>query len=64
MFEMVLRKIDATTTVLLFVIIVEAWLLVKALGRIDELVRELGKNSQTLARLTEMLNHLIYGREK
>lgn len=57
-------KADGTTLALIFVIVVEAWLLLKAVGRVDDLVKELGKNSQTLATLTELLNHLIYGRKK
>ena len=58
------KKADPTTIALLFVIGVLSWLLIKALGRIDVLSSDLAKNSQTLARLTELLNHLIYGRKR
>jgi hypothetical protein len=58
------QKADASTIVLAFVIVVQAFLLVKALGRIDALSTDLAKNSQTLAKLTELLRHLLYGRKK
>ena len=57
-------KADVATLTLLSVIGVLSWLLIKALGRIDALSSDLAKNSQTLAKLTELLRHLIYGRRK
>lgn len=58
------NKADVTTITLMIVILVLSWLLIKALTRIDALANDLAKNSQTLARLTELLRHLIYGRKK
>lgn len=57
-------KADIATLTLVGVICVLSFLLIKALARIDVLSSDLAKNSQTLARLTELLNHLIYGRER
>lgn len=58
------KKADITTLTLIGVIGVLSWLLIKALGRIDVLSNDLAKNSQTLARLTELLRQLVYGRKE
>jgi hypothetical protein len=56
-------KADIATLALVFVIVLLAFLILKAFDRIDALSNHLSKNSQTLAKLTELLNHLIYGRK-
>jgi cell division protein FtsB len=57
-------KADLPTLALLFCVVLLSFLLLKALGRVDAMSRDLAKNSQTLARLTELLNQLIYGRNR
>lgn len=56
-----ISKADTATLSLVFVVVVEAYLLIKALNRVDLLVVELSKNSTTLDELTKLLNRLIYG---
>ena len=56
-----ISKADTISITLIFVIVIEAYLLVKALNRVDTLATELSKNANTLDRLTDLLNRLIYG---
>lgn len=58
------EKADATILTLMIVIGVLSFLLIKALGRIDALSTDLAKNSQTLAKLTVLIQRLVYGRDK
>lgn len=60
----IVSKSDITILAMLFVIVILSVLLLKALSRIDALSNDLAKNSQTLAKLTELLRHLIYGRKR
>jgi hypothetical protein len=58
------EQAEPSVLVLTLVVFLLAWLLMKSLGRVDELSKELSRNSQVMAQLTELLNHLVYGRKK
>jgi flagellar biogenesis protein FliO len=59
-----IEKVDPVMLAMLAVIVVLAWLLVRAMGRVDGLVREFSRNSETLAKLTTLVENLVYGRKK
>ncbi len=59
--ERLVSAADLESLVLIFVILLLARLLWKTQTRLDEFVKELGNNSQTLAHLTALVKNLIYG---
>lgn len=60
----IIDKLDPTALVLIFIILLLSWLLCKIQSRLDEFIKELTKNSQTLASLTEIIRQLIYGKQQ
>jgi hypothetical protein len=60
----IIEKTTPETLVLVFLILLLSHLLWKTQTRLDNFIKELGDNSQTLARLIELVRNLVYGKKE